>query len=317
MKKPLVSVIVPVYNIKDYVKACLDSLVQQDYENYEVIIVDDGSTDESVGICDEYAKANKNFRVIHKKNGGLSDARNAGILDAKGEYICLVDGDDRVRKNFISELAHTLLDNEADVAICGFNDEHPEKKVISGEQATIDLLVGQENLEVVAWNKIYKKSIFVENEIFYPVGKNHEDNLTTYKLLAAAKKVAYTSKSLYIYNDSRAGSIMETSKKEEQLMAREKAAEEAVKYFKDDKRKGLGAAAEVSVLLSKYAFLDFAVGKKIDKKYQKEMLRWLKKNWKYYKKNKMLSKKLKAYGALSTSMGGILYILFRKIKHER
>ena len=316
MKKPLVSVIVAVYDIKDYVSGCLESLKKQDYENYEVIVVDDGSTDGSAEICDEYGKA-KNFRVIHKKNGGLSDARNVGIKEAKGELICLVDGDDKVRENYISTLVETLESGEADIAICGFNKEHPENKVVSGEQAAIDLLVAQENIEIVAWNKTYKKSIFTDNEIWYPVGKKYEDTLTTYKLLAAAGKVAYTSKSLYIYNENRDGSIMNAGKVEERLMAREKAAEEAVKYFSGSNSKGLTAAAEVAVLLSKYAFLDFAIGKKVDKKYQKEMLRWLKKNWKFYKKNKSLSKKLKAYGVLSTSLGGVLYILFRKVKHEK
>ena len=318
MKKPLVSVVVPVYNIKEYVGKCLKSLMSQDYENYEVVVVDDGSNDGSAEVCDEFAKRDKKIRVVHKKNGGLSDARNVGINETKGELICLVDGDDIVKENFVSELVEALVNNDADIAVCGYNKERPENKVITGEQAAIDLLVAQENMEIVAWNKIYKKSLFTDNEIWYPVGKKYEDTLTTYKILAVAKKVAYIDKALYIYNDDRAGSIMNTGKEEERLMAREKAAEEAVKYFSGkDFSDGLVAAAKVAVVLSKYAFLDFAIGKKIDKKYQKEILRWLKKNWKFYKKNKKMSRKLRAYGALSTSLGGVLYILFRKIKHEK
>ena len=323
MKKSLVSVIVPVYNIKEYVGKCLDSLARQDYGNLEVVMVDDGSTDGSSEVCDEYVGRDKRFRVVYKENGGLSEARNVGINEAKGELICLVDGDDRVRDNFVSELVLALETNGADIAVCGFNKEHPANKVTTGEQAAIDLLVKQENMEIVAWNKIYRKSIFVDNNIWYPVGKKYEDTLTTYKLLAAAGKVAYTSKSLYIYNDAREGSIMNSGKKEEQLMAREKAAEEAVKYFSGNtavlagSREGLIAASKVAVLLSKYAFLDFAISNKIDKKYQKEILKWLKQNWKLYKKNKKLSRKLRAYGVLSTTAGGILYILFRKMKHEK
>lgn len=323
MKKPLVSVVVPVYNIKDYILKCLESLAGQNYGNFEVVVIDDGSTDGSSEICDKFASGDKRFRVVHKKNGGLSDARNVGIHEAKGELICLVDGDDKVREDFISVLMETLEEGEADIAICGFNKEHPEERVVSGAQAAIDLLVKAENVEIVAWNKIYRKSLFVDNDIWYPVGKKHEDTLTTYKLLAAATKVAYTSKSLYIYNETREGSIMNSEKKEEQLLAREKAAEEAVKYFsgKDEvlagEREGLIAAAKVAVLLSKYAFLDFAIGKKIDKKYQKEVLKWLKQNWKLYKRNKQVSKKLRAYGVLSTTAGGVLYILFRKMKHEK
>lgn len=321
-KAPLVSVIVAVYNIEEYVGDCLKSLVSQDYENLEIIVMDDGSTDKSGEICDEFA--GRKLRVIHRKNGGLSDARNCGVREARGELVCFIDGDDKVKKNYVSSLVETLVDNNADIAVCGFNKERPKGRVISGEQATMDLLIGQENIDIVAWNKIYKKSLFVDNNIWYhSTGGKYEDSLTTYKLYAAAKKVAYIQDSLHIYNDSREGSIMNSGKKEEKLLAREKAAEEAVEYFSDKKlafageREGLIAAAKVAVLLSKYAFLDFAIGKKIDKKYQKEMLRWLKQNWKSYKKNQKMSKKLKAYGALSITAGGILYILFRKIRHEK
>lgn len=323
MKKiPLVSVIVAVYNIEDYVEDCLKTLVSQDYENLEIIVMDDGSTDKSGEICDKFAS--KKLRVVHRKNGGLSDTRNCGALEAKGDLICFVDGDDKVKKNYVSRLVEALVSSGANIAVCGFNKEQPKKRIVSGGQATMDLLIGQENINIVAWNKIYEKSLFVDNNIWYhSTGGKYEDSLTTYKLYAAAKKVVYIPDSLYIYNDSREGSFMNSGKKEEKLLAREKAAEEAVEYFSDKKldfageREGLIAAAKVAVLLSKYAFLDFAIGKKIDKKYQKEMLRWLKQNWKSYKKNQKMSKKLKAYGALSTTAGGILYILFRKIRHEK
>ena len=148
MKKiPLVSVIVAVYNIEDYVEDCLKTLVSQDYENLEIIVMDDGSTDKSGEICDKFAS--KKLRVVHRKNGGLSDARNCGALEAKGELICFVDGDDKVKKNYVSRLVEALVSSGANIAVCGFNKEQPKKRIVSGGQATMDLLIGQENIDIV------------------------------------------------------------------------------------------------------------------------------------------------------------------------
>lgn len=307
MDRVLISVVVPVYNVQNYVLKCLKSLAQQDYENLEIIIVDDGSTDESGKICDEFAKTEKRAKVYHKKNGGLSNARNYGIKKSKGQFIALVDGDDFVDENFIGAMIREVKVSGADVVICGFNQDVPRAITVTGEEATKKLLTRQENLEIVAWNKLYRRELFVENDIWYPVGMKHEDALTTYKLLSRAKKVAYVNKSLYHYVE-RKDSIMAEAKVLDRLKVRELAAQEAVKYFDNDY--DLKEAAEVSLLLAKYAYMDVAVKGEVGDKYFEMNSRWIKDNREKFRDNKYLTTKLKLYDFL-VSMH--LYKIFRKI----
>ena len=309
--KPLISIIVPVYNTDGYLQKCLDSLTRQSYLNLEVIVVDDGSTDKSGEVCDEYAKKYKRIKVFHKKNGGLSSARNYGIKKAKGELICLVDGDDYVRKDFVKKMVEAVSREDIDIVVCGYNNEISENKVLTGEKVAIELLTKQNNMEIVAWNKIYRKQLF--DDISYPEGKNYEDNLTTYKLLSKAKKVAYLGESLYVYVE-RPKSIMQSSKKEEKLLSRELAAKEAMEYFVG--QKDLCAAAEISMLTAKLAFVDFAVSGEVNKKYLDYGMRWVRDNKSKLLQNKYLSQKLKLYIGMITVWGGRLYIAFRKVRHE-
>ena len=288
----LISVIVPVYNVKEFVKKCLDSLVRQSYKNLEIIVVDDGSTDGSGRICDEFAALDKRMRVFHKKNGGLSDARNFGIKKAKGEIIAFVDSDDLVSEDFVSAMYEGMTKSNADIVICGYNLVKPKKEVMSGKGAAAKLLTQQENIDIVAWNKLYKKSLFMDNNIWFPKGQKHEDTLTTYKVLSKARKVAYLDEALYCYVE-RGDSIMKTGRIEERLEMRELAAKEAIQYCKNDD--DLESAAEVSLLLAKYAFLDRAIGGKIGKKYGEDAARWIKLNMTKYKNNKYMTKKLKIY----------------------
>ncbi len=308
--KPLVSIIVPVYNVGELVLKCLDSLISQSYEQIEIVVVDDGSTDGSGKLCDDFAKKDKRIKVFHKKNGGLSSARNYGIKKASGEYVCLVDSDDYVKKDFVKKLVDVVRE-DVDVVVCGFNDEVPEAKVMTGKDATIKLLIGQNNMEVIAWNKMYRRELF--DEVLYPDGRNYEDTLTTYKLLSKAKKVAYVGESLYVYVE-RGGSITNKDKKEEKLKSREEAAKEAMTYF--DKGTDLWRAAEISMLTAKLAWVDFAIRGDVDKKYLKDGMEWVRSHKKELLGNKYLSKKLKLYINLVTMMGGKLYIVFRKIRHE-
>lgn len=310
---PLISVVVPVYNIRDYVRKCLESIIRQSYKNLEIIVVDDGSMDGSGEVCDKFAKIDSRVRVVHQENGGLSSARNAGLKKAKGEFVCFIDGDDYIRKDFVLDLYSATRDNNADVAVCGFNKEIPREEVLSGREATARLLIEQENLEIVAWNKLYKKSLFDEGGIKYPEGEKHEDSLTTYKLLSSANRVVYVPKALYVYVE-RGGSIMDSVEVAPRLKMRERAAEEAIQFLKG--REELVEAAKVSLLLAKYAFLDFSISGRVDKKEGAEALDWIRKNAKKYKNNKFLTKKLKVYNFLSTNFGGVLYTVFRKIRHE-
>lgn len=307
----LVSVIVPVYNIEKYVSKCLDSLLLQDYENLEIIVVDDGSTDTSGEICDEYAKRDQRIKVYHKSNGGLSSARNYGISKAQGEYVCLVDGDDYVKKDFVRIMVKKANEKNADVVICGYNDEVPMARMISGREATIKLLIEQENMEIVAWNKMYRKYLF-EN-IKYPEGKNYEDSLTTYKLLAEARGVLYISESLYFYVE-RGGSITRSDEKEVRLDVREKSAREAVEYFADDEE--LAAAAEIALLTAKLAFVDFALNGKCGKMKGERAMKWIQKNVTKYHNNKFMTIKLKVYIRMIGLWGGVGYKTFRRMWHE-
>ena len=312
-ESPLISVIIPVYNVENYVEKCLDSVRRQSYSNLEIIVVDDGATDRSGEICERISKEDDRIKVFHKQNGGLSSARNYGIKKARGEWVCFVDSDDYIRRNFVEKLYEAVNKNGADVAVCGYDSEKPQQEVVSGKEATVRLLVQQGNMEIIAWNKIYKKGLFLDNEIWFPEGMNYEDCLTTYKVLSFSNRVAYVSESLYVYVE-RDNSITNSDEKEKKLLIRKKAAEEAILYFED--KKDLLEAAKVSLLSAEYAFLDFAIAGRIDEKYKKKSLAWLKKNVGLYKGNKYLTGKLKLYNILSTKCGGVLYILFRKIRHE-
>ena len=305
--EPLISVVVPVWNISGYVLKCLESIKQQSYTNLEIIVVDDGSTDDSGKVCDEFRKRDKRVRVFHKKNGGLSSARNFGMEKSRGEIIAFIDGDDYIDDNFIKIMYETMAKDDSDVVICGYNEVLPKRKILSGELATAELLIKQRNLDILASNKLYKKELFEKKNIKYPVGYNHEDNLTTYKVLAAAGRVSYISHSLYSYI-KREDSIMGKANVVERLKMREKAAEEAVVYFA--KNEFLRQASEVAVLTAKYAFMDAVIHKEIDERYFSPNAEWVDKNRLKYSKNELTTKKLKLYNFLN-HWG--LYRLFRTI----
>ena len=309
--EPLVSVVVPVYNIEKYVRKCLDSLLAQSYEKLEIVVVDDGSTDSSGVICDEMALGDKRMKVFHKKNGGLSSARNYGIKKSKGKYICLVDGDDSVKRDFVKVMVQEAEEKDVDIVVCGYNEEIPKTETMSGREAAIRLLIQQKNMDVIAWNKMYKRGLF--GVVQYPEGRNYEDSLTTYKLLAEAINVAYVGKSLYVYVE-RGGSITQNDKKDAKLIVREEAAREAIKYFVGDGE--LKEAAEIALLTAKLAFVDFAISGMINKKMGVEAREWIKKNAKKYSKNKYMNGKLILYLKLLCHCGGVGYTLFRKIRHE-
>lgn len=309
--KNKVSIIVPVYNVEDYVLKCLESLASQSYRDIEVIVVDDGSTDGSGKICDNFK--DERFRVFHKKNGGLSSARNFGIKKAKGDILAFVDSDDSVKKDFIEKMMGCMT-GDVDIAVCGYNEEKPREEVLSGREATIRVLTKQEDIDLITWNKLYRKSLFLDNNIWFPEGKKHEDALTTYKLFSRAHEVRYISESLYKYI-ARKGSIMNSGKKEEQLEMRELAAREAMEYFKDSGE--LKQAAAVCLLWAKYHYLNEAIFGNINKKYERESLEWLKENIKKYKDNKFLTRKLRVYNILSTFLDGFGYKVFRRVIPSR
>ncbi|GAA0796577.1 hypothetical protein GCM10008910_17620 [Faecalicatena orotica] len=214
---PLISVIIPVYNVDTYLETCVDSVLGQSYKNLDVILVDDGSTDLSSSICDEYKKNDKRVQVIHKTNGGLSDARNYGIDIAKGIYITFVDSDDFVSVDYIDTLFKLISENNADISICknikfSEDEENIQLKAKNNKEiicfnnlmAMQDLFY-QKHIENSAWGKLYKSELFTN--VRYPIGKLYEDMGTTYKLLYKARKVIWSSAEKYYYLQ-RENSIM-------------------------------------------------------------------------------------------------------------
>lgn len=220
MEQDLISVVVPIYKVEKYLPKCVESICRQTYKNLEIILVDDGSPDQCGKLCDEYAKKDGRIKVIHKKNGGLSDARNAGIEVATGKYIGFVDSDDYIHPQMYEILYNGVKDNKADLSICKFININ-ENEVIENHNIRnakwVALTTDQEKFEyalgefttvcfTVAWNKLYKSELF--EQIRYPYGKIHEDEFTTYKTIDLAETVAYTEEELYYYVQ-RQGSIMD------------------------------------------------------------------------------------------------------------
>ncbi len=314
-----ISVIVPAYNIENYLSNCLDSILAQDFSDYEIIVVDDGSSDGTSKICDEYAKKYDKISTIHQKNAGLSAARNTGIKNAKGEYLAFIDGDDLIAKSFLSRLYKAAASTSSDISICNIYEfsktpissiKSSEIKVVDGNDATKRLLIGQENRDIIVCNKLFKKEIF--ESIKFPVGQLHEDTLTTYKLLSIASKVADVDDVLYFYR-KRPGSIMAEQDLLERLKIKERAAKEATEYFKNNLE--LKQAAEIALLLSKFAYLDnIASGKIHDQKLWQETIKEINSSRKSYKNNPYLTKKLKLY--LTLLKTPVTYKTFRKVIHE-
>ena len=205
---PLVSVVIPVYNVEPYLHECVASVVEQTYTNIEIILVDDGSTDSSGTLCDEFALSDSRICVFHKKNGGLSDARNYGILRSHGSLISFIDSDDYVSPDYIMHLYQALVRGKTDIAatsICIFREGEPPKEpkrdtaefhVYDACEALEDMLY-MRHLEPNAFPKIYKKELF--DTIQYPVGKLYEDIATTTKLIDKAGKIAYLDEKDYYY----------------------------------------------------------------------------------------------------------------------
>ena len=216
---PLISVIVPVYNVEAYLNRCVDSILAQTYRNLEIILVDDGTRDNSDKICDEYARKDSRVRVIHKENGGLSSARKAGLDIAAGEYIGFVDSDDWIEPDGYAHMLRCLQKYDVKMACAGRYDVYSatgerkvglcpkQEEVISGEEMARRIFLW-DGCDSAAWDKLYHRSLL--EEIRYPVGKICEDVPTTYRIALKAGRVVMCDKPFYNYYH-RPGSITTTS----------------------------------------------------------------------------------------------------------
>ena len=211
---PLISVIIPVFNVAPYLREALDSVIQQTYPQLEIIIVDDGSTDGSGEICDEYC-SDARVQVIHQENRGLSGARNAGLDRAAGEYIAFLDSDDAWHPNFIRKLLGAM--ENVDIAICqyevhrqkletrGYIQPAAKKGFYSRKEALCALVGGTINVSV--WNKLYRKELWKETR--FPEGHNYEDTVTTYRIFDLCGLIFFLDEPLYLHR-KRPGSITQT-----------------------------------------------------------------------------------------------------------
>lgn len=216
----LISVIIPVYNVEEYLDKCICSVVEQSYSNIEILLIDDGSTDMSGMICDAWANKDNRIKVIHKVNGGLSDSRNVGISQSSGDFISFVDSDDYIEKNMLKKLHLALIETESDLAICDFNfvDEHYKtihsfpktlkNEILSTQEALKKLTLENNFYYVTAVNRLYKKELFAS--LKFPVGKIHEDEFTVHHLFFKCKRVVTIDDKLYNYFQ-RSNSIMHSS----------------------------------------------------------------------------------------------------------
>lgn len=238
MNKPLISIVVPVYNVESFLDKCIESLITQTYSNIEIILVDDGSTDHSGKICDRYSEENANIIAVHQKNQGLSGARNAGVKIAEGKYITFVDSDDYITIDFLDTLYASMVKYNADIAMCGpfkfYEDEQVRSESIEREytytsQEAIGAMLYRKKVNSYAWGKLYRAEIV--KEISFPEGKLFEDLFTIYKMYDLASVVIYIEKQMYYYRQRR-GSIVNSvfEPKKMQLLEANK---EILKFVKE------------------------------------------------------------------------------------
>lgn len=234
----LVSVVVPVYKVEKYIHRCVDSILTQNFANFELILVDDGSLDISSMICDEYAKKDSRIYVIHKSNGGLSDARNAGIdwsfASGDSEWLTFIDSDDWIHPQYLEGLLIAAGIYHTDIAICDYLNPDSFcpfkylKEYIMDYMNSEEFFVNHNTIATVAWGKIYKKSLFSQQR--YPVGKLNEDEFLTYKLLFQNQNISFVRNQTYFYFRNTDG-IMKSEWSPKKMDALE-ALNEQFKFFK-------------------------------------------------------------------------------------
>ena len=205
-----VSLIIPVYNVEHYIEKCLCSALGQTLDNIEIIVVNDGATDESMKIVDIFENKYPNIRIINKKNGGLSSARNSGLEFAKGKYIAFLDSDDYIEETMLEQMYTSAENRQLDIVGCNLtkvdeqgNNLGSENNVVDynhiydKSEATSEYLLN--NIPAYAWNKLYRRSLFQDNNITYPVGKLYEDIGTTFQLISVAERIGFIEDALYLY----------------------------------------------------------------------------------------------------------------------
>ncbi|MDF2884761.1 MAG: glycosyl transferase [Clostridiaceae bacterium] len=278
-----ISIVVPVYNVEKYLDKCISSILQQSFTDFELILVNDGSNDNSGSKCDEYKHIDSRIKVIHQENQGLSSARNIGIEASQGNYITFIDSDDFIHPKMLEILYNNILEDKADISTCGYELFYEGKEVLEKSidnnitlytniQAVKKIVEKSESIMIIACCKLYRRSLF--HDIYYPVGKYHEDEFVTYKLLYKSIKIVVTDAKLYYYLQ-RSNSITGSNYSIKRLEKLE-ALEQAIIFFKNENNKELAYLAEFRYLFNiQIAYYRI----KYEMKYNKSIMDKLKKQY--------------------------------------
>lgn len=210
MKKPVITVIVPIYNVEKFLPRCIDSILNQSYEKFELLLIDDGSSDKSGIICNEYRKKDSRIKVIHQENKGVSYSRNIGVKHASGDYISFVDSDDIIKRDYLEYLLYLIQKFHCKISVCDFQifryideirDEKGNREALFSVKDVLESMLYDDIYFISPWGKLYERSLF--KNITYPEGKIYEDIATTYKLYCKVDNVAcgYQKKYLYYTRD--------------------------------------------------------------------------------------------------------------------
>ena len=259
MENKLITVIIPIYNVQQYLPKCIESVLNQTYSNLEIILVDDGSSDLSGSICDEYAERDKRIKVVHQETGGVSSARNTGLDHATGEFICWVDSDDYISSSLVAELYALVMKYDVNIAACNYlqgtereyqfkSQDNNTPQLLSTEQAFDYLYKDGHHTFIVnaSWGKLIKKNLY--EGLRYPEGRIFEDIHVTYQLIGKCDSIIYTDEVLYYYF-KHSKSIMHSpfdKHKQDYLDA----LEARITYFREKKYYDLYEKARISFLHS-------------------------------------------------------------------
>ncbi len=246
---PLVSVIVPIYRVELYLALCVESVLKQTYTNLEIILVDDGSPDQCPALCDAYIQQDDRVKVIHKENGGLSDARNVGVANASGAYVTFVDGDDVLAPEAIETMVHLAMTEQADVVKICLERKNPGEplistagphEVISGVEALKRIYTSKPQI-ISACGKLFRTALF--KTIQFPVGRFYEDEYTTPRLYHAADRVVLSESVQYFYMQWNNESIMRTALTEKKIIDALFVSKDRIEFFKTMGQKRLARKA--------------------------------------------------------------------------
>ena len=287
MNNPKVSIIVPCYKVEQYLPTCIESVLHQSYENWELILVDDGSPDKCGEICDEYAEKDHRIRVVHKQNSGVAAARNVAIDLVEGEYTSFLDGDDFLHEDYIKDLIELSLKYRADIVQCGFIQGNKTEFPQYSKQTTVKVFTSHDIFiadaaKIIVWGKIYKTEILKNIKI--PEGRYFEDDWVTWRWYYSAKKIVVTSRPYYYYTFN-AMSTMAQHKKKPNLSFIE-AYEDRITFFKQTSECDLEECSHRQ--LCKALFLSF-MNPMLTKEQKQMILLKFRESWKKIRHSSVVS----------------------------